>query len=74
MLVAVIVVVVLVALVVAWLIARRRTPDGVDSFRRQIDALSPEARRPTIDKIKPRDNGDDSPDAPDTPDAPDDER
>ncbi|MEO1058979.1 MAG: hypothetical protein AAFY28_18890 [Actinomycetota bacterium] len=68
MLIVVIVVVVLVALVVAWLIARRRTPDGVDSFRRQIDALSPEARRPTIDKIKPRDDGDDPPTAPDATD------
>ncbi|MEM8621462.1 MAG: hypothetical protein AAGF73_17255 [Actinomycetota bacterium] len=48
-----------VVLLVAWLLGRRRTPDGVDSFRRQIDALSPEARRPTIDKIKPPAEGDD---------------
>ena len=59
MLVVVIVVAVAVVLVVAWLLGRRRTPDGVDSFRRQIDALSPEARRPTIDKIKPPGDGDD---------------
>lgn len=37
-----------------FLIVRsRRRPDGVDSFRRQIDALSPDSRRPTIDKMKP---------------------
>lgn len=36
------------------LVARsRRRPDGVDSFRRQIDALSPDSRRPTIGKMKP---------------------
>ena len=29
----------------------RRSVDGVDSFRRQIDALSPEARRPLIDQM-----------------------
>ncbi len=45
------VVVVVVALVVAG--RRRSSADGVDSFRRQIDALSPEARRPTIDQMKP---------------------
>ncbi|MGA9275862.1 hypothetical protein [Ilumatobacter sp.] len=50
--------VVLVVLLV--LVARRfrRRPDPVDSFRRQIDALSPEARRPTIDQV--RDAADDS--------------
>lgn len=26
--------------------------DGVDSFRRQIDALSPEARRPVVDQVQ----------------------
>ncbi len=45
------VLVVVVALVVAG--RRRSSADGVDSFRRQIDALSPEARRPTIDQMKP---------------------
>ena len=59
MLVVVIAVAVAVVLVVAWLLSRRRAPDGVDSFRRQIDARSPEARRPTIDKIKPSGDGDD---------------
>lgn len=37
------------------LIARsRRTPDGVTSFQRHIDALSPEARRSVVDRIQPR--------------------
>jgi len=31
---------------------RRRLADGVDSFRRQIDALSPEARRPVVDQVQ----------------------
>jgi hypothetical protein len=42
-------VVVVLALVVRML---RPSPDPVDSFRRQIDALSPEARRPTVDKVR----------------------
>ncbi len=67
-------VVILVAIVLAGLIlvvvalVRRRGPDDhVDSFRRQIDALSPQARRPTIGTMKPPeppaadDDGDDAP-------------
>lgn len=53
-------VVILVAIALAGLIlivvalVRRRGPDDhVDSFRRQIDALSPQARRPTIGTMKP---------------------
>ena len=45
----------------------RRPPDDIASFRRQIDALSPEARRQTSDRMKPAeptpsgdDGGDDS--------------
>jgi hypothetical protein len=30
----------------------RQSRDGVDSFRRQIDALSPEARRPVVDQVQ----------------------
>lgn len=30
----------------------RRRADGVDSFRRQIDALSPEARRNVVDQVQ----------------------
>ncbi len=60
-----------VVVVVAIAVARsRRSNDGVDSFRRQIDALSPEARRPVVDQVQnaagrqkpPDDEGDDDPD------------
>ena len=50
-----IVVIVIVAglIVVGFLAFRARSSrDGVDSFRRQIDALSPEARRPVIDQVQ----------------------
>lgn len=48
----VIIAVVLVAALAIWLIGRRnRHADGVDSFRRQIDALSPEARRSTVEQL-----------------------
>lgn len=55
---AVIAILVVVVLVVGLLmLARsRRRPDGVDSFRRQIDALSPESRRPTLKRMKPEDD------------------
>jgi len=49
----IIVVAVLVLGVVAFAIARRKhSNDGVDSFRRQIDALSPEARRSVVDQVQ----------------------
>jgi hypothetical protein len=32
---------------------KRRPTDDIASFRRQIDALSPEARRQTSDRMKP---------------------
>ncbi|WP_040493231.1 hypothetical protein [Ilumatobacter nonamiensis] len=53
MLIAIIVaiVVVLVLVIVVARVVRGRQ-DPVDSFRRQIDALSPEARRPTIDQVR----------------------
>ncbi len=39
-------------------ISRRRPVDGVESFRRHIDALSPEARRAVIDRVQnARDSG-----------------
>ncbi len=48
------VVVVVVAFVLVALVGRRRAaPDDIASFRRQIDALSPEARRPTIERMNP---------------------
>jgi hypothetical protein len=44
----------IVIIIVVILLARiiRPKQDPVDSFRRQIDALSPEARRPTIDQVR----------------------
>ena len=45
--------VIVVAVVIAVVRARRsRHSDGVATFRRQIDALSPEARRPVVDKVQ----------------------
>ena len=41
----------LVVVVVVLMSRSRDSTDGVDSFRRQIDALSPEARRPVIDQM-----------------------
>ena len=50
-----------VALVVIIVLARgRRTPDGVASFQRQIDALSPEARRPVVKRLEDVTKRDDS--------------
>ena len=45
--------VVVVAVIVGVFVSRRRRqPDGVATFRRQIDALSPEARRPVVDEVQ----------------------
>ena len=45
--------VVAVAIVLVAVVAsRRRTPDGVVTFQRQIDALSPEARRPVVQRLE----------------------
>ena len=57
--------VVLVAVVVVAGGRRRPAPDDIASFRRQIDALSPEARRQTSDRMKPSEraaSGDDGAD------------
>ena len=52
-LVVVAVVVVLVVVIVGRPARRRsRHSDGVATFRRQIDALSPEARRPVVDRVQ----------------------
>ena len=52
-----------VALVVIVVLARgRRVPDGVATFQRQIDALSPEARRPVVKRLEDVAKGDDSSD------------
>lgn len=55
----VIVAVLLIAALIAIRITGRRRPvDGVASFRRHIDALSPEARREVIDRVQnARDSG-----------------
>ena len=43
----------IVVLLVFVVVARgRRVPDGVASFQRQIDALSPEARRPVVKRLE----------------------
>ena len=44
---------VLVAFVATAARRNRQPPDDIASFRRQIDALSPEARRQTSDRMKP---------------------
>ncbi len=64
----VVVIVALVVVVAAAVIVafgrRRRDDDGVAMFQRQIDALSPEARRPVVDKVQQLDTtGDDDRDA-----------
>ncbi len=47
-----IVVVAVVGLALVALAGRRRgSTDDIESFRRQIEALSPEARRPTIERM-----------------------
>ena len=57
---AVIIIVLVVVIGVFVLTRSRRSSDGVAGFRREIDALSSDARRPTIDR------GTMSDDAPDT--------
>jgi hypothetical protein len=44
-------VLIVAAVTVVALLVRPKN-DPVDSFRRQIDALSPEARKPTIDQVR----------------------
>ena len=46
------VLVVVAVAVAAWRARRGRHDDGVATFRRQIDALSPEARRPVVDRVQ----------------------
>ena len=65
--VIVIVVVLAVVALIALVVPRmRRQNDAVDSFRRQIDALSPEARRPVIDQVQNAARSE-TPDDPDNP-------
>jgi multidrug resistance efflux pump len=50
-LIVIVIAVVAVVALVWWLSRRHRHADGVDSFRRQIDALSPEARRGVVEQL-----------------------
>jgi len=50
--VVIVAVIVVMAVLIGFSLRRRATSDGVDSFRRQIDALSPEARKPTVERVK----------------------
>ena len=54
MIIAVIVIVVLVVIgaVVFLVFGHHQPDDGVTSFRRHIDALSPEARREVIERVQ----------------------
>jgi hypothetical protein len=52
-----VVLVVLVAVVALATGRNRRPSDNIASFRRQIDALSPEARRQTSERMKPNGDG-----------------
>ena len=57
LIVAVVVVVIVAVLLVVT--RRPRHEPGVDSFRRHIDALSPEARREVMDRVRPPQADDD---------------
>ena len=53
-----------VLLLVIGLFAYTRRPRqdaGLTSFRRHIDALSPESRREVMDRVRPQDSDDDRP-------------
>ena len=66
----VVVAVVAALLVIGAVVTYRmaRSNDTVESFRRQIDALSPEARRGVVDQVNRIDDA--ATDVPDVPDAP----
>ena len=54
----IVVIIVVVAVALGLRLRSRAANDGVDSFRRQIDALSPEARKPTVDQVKSAERSD----------------
>jgi hypothetical protein len=58
MIVWVVVAVAVVLVIVGALVmsSRRRPSDGVESFQRHIDALSPEARRRVVDRVQKLDD------------------
>ena len=43
---------VVVVAIIAALVIRARRPDTVEVFQRQIDALSPEARKPVVEQLQ----------------------
>jgi hypothetical protein len=67
--IVIIAVVVVVAIGVAYLVRARR-PDTVEVFQRQIDALSPEARKPVVEKLQQLDERGGEKDVPAKPDRP----
>ncbi len=67
---AAVIVIVVVLLAAAAFLGLRRRPrqdDGVKTFRRHIDALSPEARREVIDRARRHEAGDTTPGPGDSP-------
>jgi Sec-independent protein translocase protein TatA len=54
----VVAIIVVVAVALGLRLRSRAANDGVDSFRRQINALSPEARKPTVDQVKSAERSD----------------
>lgn len=54
----IVVIIVVAAVALGLRLRSRATNDGVDSFRRQIEALSPEARKPTVDQVKSAERSD----------------
>ena len=50
--IVIVAVVLAITLALVRVVARRRPVDGVESFRRHIDALGPEARRTTVDQVQ----------------------
>lgn len=52
MLLYIVAAVAIIAAVVVLARIVRPKQDPVDSFRRQIDALSPEARKPTVEQVR----------------------
>ena len=52
MLLYIVAAVAIIAAVVVLARLVRPKQDPVDSFRRQIDALSPEARKPTVEQVR----------------------
>jgi hypothetical protein len=55
----VLIIIAAVAIVGVWFVITRQSHQetGVESFRRHIDALSPEARREVMDRVRPPENG-----------------